>query len=540
MFRLCRSEKKESFLQKDMEKKDVVLHGRTESECGYIMRNAVVSIRIAAAALCILLTGKECLGAETVTIAPRSSRTIAGTASPDEAAVLHELPICEEDEYVLLSVGDNYAEIYDNQGNYLSRCRTYMDGSYAACTIKKQYVLDYTDDKTWNVYSMPQLKTIGEFPAQDYQIQTCGKVFLATEEHAGDFTLYDSSGSILYESGAGQDTHAEVSSGQCQGRVLMLDDGYLIGSCRLTDGEYSIAVGPVWVSKDGQQSREITDEYLKDAFADWSLQEFGNYVLVFDWNEESGGIYDLDGMLLLDSVVSYFSRYTDDEFYSVFNPGENLRISLAMQEMDGMCVVYDTDLEECTVVDVTENGYWDYGYAGGFIKGASYRQLDGRACAGFVKYQNSCWCPYADTEDGCVIYIDGELLPISLDAGENVTQLNEACLVKGHYAEGSYSELLVNRPTEEILAESCWDETGNIYFTLGTDYCIITEETESDGGYRTKTTIRDEQNRICYESENARAYLWKNGYIVLNRGIYHGIADRNGSWIIKTVNGWEE
>lgn len=514
MFRLCRSEKKGSFLQ------------------GFII--------IAAAAACSLLTGRECLGAEVVTIAPGSSRTIAGTASPDEAAVLNELPICDEDEYVLLSVGDNYAEIYDSQGNYLFRCRTYMDGSYSACTIKKQYVLDYTDDKIWSVYSMPELKTIGEFSAQDYQIQTYGEVFLVTEEHTGDFTLYDSSGSILYASGAGQDADAENPSGQCQGRILMLDDGYLIGSCRLMDGEYSIADGPVWVSRDGQQSREITDAYLTEEFADWSLQEFGNYVLVFDWNEERGSIYDLDGTLLLDSVVSHFSQYTDDEFYSVYNSNENFRISLAMQEMDGMCVVYNTNLEECGIVDVTENGYWDYGYAGGFIKGVSYRQLDGRACAGFVKYQNSCWCPYADTEDGCVIYVDGELLPISLDEGENVTQLNEAYLVKGHYVDGIYSELLVDRQTGELLAESGWSETGNIYFTLGTDYCIITEETESDDGSQTKTIIRDSRNRICYESENAKAYPWKNGYIVLNRGIYHGIADRSGSWIIKTVNGWEE
>ena len=75
---------------------------------------------------------------------------------------------------------------------------------------------------------------------------------------------------------------------------------------------------------------------------------------------------------------------------------------------------------------------------------------------------------------------------------------------------------------------------------LGTDYCIVTE-TEADGeDYQTSFTIRNAQNQICCSVQNASARAWKNGYILMNRGIYHGIADSNGNWIAKTIYGWEE
>ena len=43
--------------------------------------------------------------------------------------------ICEEDEYVLLSCGDNYAEIYDRDGNRIGQCRAYLDEFRSACTV---------------------------------------------------------------------------------------------------------------------------------------------------------------------------------------------------------------------------------------------------------------------------------------------------------------------------------------------------------------------------------------------------------------------
>ena len=592
MFRLCRTDKNRRFF------------------------------RVTVAAVCLLtggifLTENKCQGEEIATIDPISSRTIAGTAAPDSKDTAADLtsvndkdtaadftsvndkntavdaeysddtnaavipPVCGEDEYVLLSVGDNYAELYDGQGNYLSRCRACMDSTYEICTIKKKYVLDYADDTAWSVYSMPELQIIKEYPVDDYQIQISGEVFLVTDRHSGAFALYDCHGDILYESGdwtEGQEFYDEESvpdkslqeagyeesdsdkysekagyeesmqknidefsmNEYFLGRILVLDDGYLIGSIRMTDDGYFAAGNPVWVSRDGNQSRVITDEYLTEEFAEWNLQEFGNDVFVFDWNEDTGAIYNLDGNMLLGDIVSYLSTYADDEFCSVFNSGENYRISLVLREMDGMCLIYNTDLEECGIMNVPEDGYWSSRYAGGFVTGVSYRQLDGKECEGFVKYRNTCWYPYVSEENAGVIYADGEQISVPMEPGETLSTLNDAYLIKGKYVDENYSELLINRKTGETLLESEWRENGNIYFTLGSDYCIITEDKESDNGYETKIKIMDEEGKICFESENVRASGWKNGYIVLDRGIYHGIADRNGNWIIKTVNGWEE
>lgn len=524
MFRLCNWIRKVMLREASAEvKKTPAMSGRFRKVKRYA---AAAGISIMSAGICIMGAGMECR-AETEVL----------TVNP---------PVCADDEYVLISVGDNYAEIYDGQGNYISKCRAYTDVGYNVYTIKKDYVLEYTDDKTCSIFSMADLKNILTFPTEQYQLQVSAGLVLATEKVSGSVFLYDNHGTLLYQcSGKAISMNESVqdstaADGDCQGRILTLDSGYLIGSCRFTDNDNLLTAGPVWISKDRKESREMTDPYLGVEFANWRLEAFGDYLMVYNWESESGGVYDLDGNLLLEPVVSHFSEYLDDSWSYAYNSGNSFHVSLVMQSGDDMCYVYNSQLEECAIVPVSEEGYWDYGYAGGFFQGAAYRQLDGRTCDGFVQYKNSSWCPYAKTEDGVLVYADGEKNLIPVEDGSYIVSLNESYMITGCYREDSYEDRLISRKTGEILEESRWSEDGNLYFVLGTDYCIITENFGGDEDYRTSVTIMDDQNQIRYQADNDLARTWKNGYMVLDRGIYHGIADIDGNWIIKTIAGWTE
>lgn len=438
------------------------------------------------------------------------------------------LPVCNDNEYILLAAGSNYAEIYDGEGNCAGRCRAYLDESGSAVTVKKDSLLEYTSGEAIRVFSMAELKNILEFSSLDYSLEICGSVCLATNRYTGQYRLYDCHGGLLYSSKEG----TWIDAGY-QGRILDLERGYLIGICRFEDDWIVPAIAPVWVSKDGQQTRELTDDFLIEAFGNWSMQEFGENVLVYDNQEETGAVYDLDGTILLDQVKAYLSPYTDDEWFYSYH--QHISTALALQLTDGMYTVYDTELRETAMFSGSEFERPYLGYAGGFLQGVAYQQLEGNVCAGFVLYEDRGWCPYAETEDGCLVYADGKKILIPLKPGQNVSSLNEVHALASSCEDDMYIDSLIDCRTGETLLDSRWEEENSVYFELGRDFCIITETTLLGGDFQTSFKILDENNRVCCSSPNGSARPWKHGYIVLQRGIYNGIADRNGNWIVRTV-----
>lgn len=441
--------------------------------------------------------------------------------------------LCDKDEYILLSTGNGSAEIYDSQGECVGSCRAYLDDMYGAATVKKNLLLDYMEEDVISVYSMAELKTILELPGSEYYIQVNGDVCLTVNKNTGQFCLYDCHGNMMYRSG-----ESEWTEGEYQGRLLVLDQGYLIGSCRFTDAEPVPALGPIWLSKDGQERREVTDAYLTEAFANWETQEFGDNLLIYSWENETGAVYDLDGNILLDQIEAYLYPYTEEHWFYSYN--YNMKIALACQNVDETYIVYDTQLQECADFPALNLEHWDLGYAGGFIKGMTYQQLEGAVCDGFVLYKDKTWCPYAQTEQGCIVYADGKLVSVPLEEGQNLNSFNERYAVLGYDQAEMYSTSLIDRETGEVLAESHWNENDGISFEIGEDYCIITNMKAEGEDLQTSFTIRDNENQILCSAEKASAGIWENGYIVMKRGNYHGIADPEGNWIVKAVYGAEE
>lgn len=439
-------------------------------------------------------------------------------------------PICDEDEYVLIPSGSNRGEIYDSQGNCKGGCRAYM---YNAATIKKDSVVGYMSGDTWQVFSMAELKNILELSSEEYSVETCEDVCLTINRNTGKLSLYDCRGNVMYTS-----NESEWAEGKYDGRILGLDSGYLMCTFKSEETGRIPSIGPVWVSKDGQSNKVITARSLIEGFTDWSIQSFGDYVFVYDSNRMEGTVYDLEGNVLLDQLFNCLAPYTDDKWYYDYN--YYIPAAVVLKKADGMYIAYDTKLQEISMFPAEDDGFPDCGYAGGFLQGAAYEQLGGRVCEGFMRYRDKTWHPYTKTEKGYLVYVDGQQMEIALEPWQNPWYFNDSYITAVYNGNSSYEEYLVDRKTGAVLQEICWDDVSGGSFELGEDFCIVSKMKCEDDIYSNSFSILDKNQEICYSQDNGSAATWKNGYITLKRGIYYGIADREGNWIVRTIFGEEE
>lgn len=438
--------------------------------------------------------------------------------------------ICEEDEYVLLSCGDNYAEIYDRDGNRIGQCRAYLDEFRSACTVKNNEIVVYSDGISITAFSMSKLENILDFPSEENNIQAFGSVCLVSDQTVRSFSLYDDQGALLYQSGENMWREGEYA----YENLAVLDSGYLLGMSLCNEENAAPENGPVWVSKDGSESRQITDASLISAFSDGRVSGFGDMLLINDWTSGLISLYDLDGNLLMDSLNGTVYPYSDN----MTGYSSNAGIIMVMQDEDNVRTFYDRNLDICGTAEVTDNVY--PGYCNGFLEGLTYEELGGLACDGFVLYNGESWQPLAKVEGGYQVYADGKLQFVPLSSEETLYTLNDAYLTAGFTEEGNYYERLKKRSTGETVEESRWNEDGSVTFSLGKGYCIISRYFQSGEEYSVSSVIYDNNREECFRLETAQCQVWKNGYLLLNRGVYTGITDRNGNWVIKTTGNWSE
>lgn len=436
-----------------------------------------------------------------------------------------EVPaICGEDEYVLLSCGNNYAEIYNSQGEYEGRCRAYMqEGFFYAATIGKEGLISYSDGKNWNVFSMAAKKDILQVP-QSCDLQCYKGVCMVSDKETGEISLYDNKGTLLY---TGEGFYYSEENGYVTLRVM--DSGYIVGVCSDIGDNDPVNKLPVWISADGSLAREITDEYLARAFVQGKISAFGDFLEKYDWDTGWNAVYDMDGTMLLDQIVYDIYPYVNDSNRYDYDSDAGF---LAKNDQ-GILRIYDRNLCEITSFPFDENSY--PAYANGFFRGMSYEELSGNVCTDFVRYKGEEWIPCARVDGGVWLYEDGSPVFISLSEGENITELNDAYAVTTSYDDAMYMQRLYDRNTGQILYEADLNQ-GSVRYELGKDYCLIGEFRENDETF----TILDNQQQTCYSSHDTYGMVWKNGCLAVKRGIYNGITDKNGNWIIKTVTDYSE
>lgn len=441
-----------------------------------------------------------------------------------------DVKLCAEDRYVLFYTGEGTADIYDYQGNYLDSCRCYLDPLQVAATVKKDSLVEYSDGTTCTVFSFAQMKNILDFAAEYYEAVTYGSVCMVINRQNGSYTIFDNLGNVMYD-------HAEASwaeGGFGYGRIIKLENGYIFGICEFEDSTILESARPVWMSKDGTQVKEIEALNLQAAFRKNELEGFGDNVIHCDWLNGVQEIYSLEGERLLKDISNYVYPYMDERngFFYDYNA------ELVCKNEDGMYKIYDTDLNEIASFVADENYYPDY--AGGFLTGIVYPELGGRACEGFAIYNGYLWVPYTRTETGCIVYVNGETVELALKEHETLSGFTDTYVIAGNMVDGYYNECLYDRKTGELLQQSSWGETGGTSVQLCSGGYYIQETLYENETYSNSLTIYDNSNQICLQSDHVQCYVWQDNYFVMTRGIYRGITDQNGNWILRTIADWEE
>ena len=453
-----------------------------------------------------------------------------GTAAAAEEKTARSLGLCDEDRYLLLKApGNSNVAIYDSNGVQVGECRAAMEG-YQALTVGKNALLSFSDGEKTHVYSMAELKYVLEFPQDEYWLSFCGEMCLAIEKNGTKAKLYDNRGRLLHTLEWTNPTQEEV-----YGEIRGLDSGYLIWAARYGADTGNLLGQSVLVGRDGRVIREITDPLLLEAMDRGNTVAFGDYLVVYDWENDTHCLYDLEGKTILEHVDTTLSAH--NEYNYAYDYSSKAEILLVKEQ--GIYTAYTPDLQKCGTFSEDSSRYPQY--YGGFITGLAYSELGGRRCTGFVQYNGEQKAPVAETDGGYYVYADGGLEFVPMESGTGIRALNAAYLLGERMdEEDNYMQVLLDRATGETLAVGGWKEGRGVSITLQKSFCIILEEHYEENTAERLTTIMDNRGKTCYRSDTAYCYAWKKDYLMMKRGIYQGIADRYGNWIIRSVAGWSE
>lgn len=435
--------------------------------------------------------------------------------------------LCGDDEYLLIMTEMTHMDIYDKNGTFLGNCRmNFADEHYGATVMKKSDVAAFSDGTDWEVFSLETLSPVLKLPFEDYHVSTCRGYTLAVSNQNGSFQLYDNKGKLKYS--REEAYWDEPDDGM--GNIFSTDSGMVFGPVRYFSEKAFTPCPPVWISTDGTQIRELDASVFANAFVNWSLSAFEDYLFVSDFENGIGTIYDLDGTPVMDQVLSTLLPYN----YTVYTHSEPYVPQWLIRDNKEHMEVYDTSLSLHGYLPVSDDHYpicSDH-----YVAGIAYPELDYLPCAGFVRYNGNIWLPYARTQEGCIILKENkELVHFTLAPYESPVSFNDFYRVSEYVdASDNYHSRLIYRKTGETLKEYSWTDNASTTFELGKDSCMIYESDFLTPSL-SKTTVLGPEGTPTYQDTSINCFPWSNGNLLLSRGPYRGIADSNGEWILRSL-----
>lgn len=443
-----------------------------------------------------------------------------------QEVTVEQTRLCDEDEYLLLCSGCCYAEIFDCDGTYVGRCRTWMDEFLGAGTAKKTDLLCYRGEDCWSVYSMAELKNILEFPADRFYVTTEESVCLVQDYQTGTMRLYDNHGAMLF----GEQNERWVGENSGYSEVLALENGYLITFRSYDETEGDGQTDLFWVSRDGFEVRKLNNPELLRQWENGNVLTFGKYLLVYDWDANDGYICDQEGTVLLSGVNGWIGDACWDSYAMV----QRQQRIVWCREND-VWRVYDETLQQ--LAEVPYNEELSLAFSDRFVTGARYEELNGNVCTGFADYNNERKVPYARVDGGFLVYDGKQTGFVAGEAEDELFAVNDFCVREGGFnSQEQWAERVIDRDTGTVLQECVGWEGEWTDFMLGKDCYVASGYQDGQTMYR----VVGSGGEILLDGKPGNCTPWKNGLLVLKRGIYNGIADQDGRWLVRTIPNWRE
>ena len=493
------------------------------------------------------LTGKEgfwrkttraaylagCLGMIALTVPAQA----AGEEQPHKAVTA-----CSENEYIIGTVDDGDNRVYDGEGNYITRFSGYME-NFTLLRVTRDRVTFYQKDDVYEVFSFAVPGVILTFPVDDYIVRTIRGYTVAVSRADGTFTCYDRYGNAVVRS--------ETPVVPMEGRwcydvdAIFLDNNMLITVKGLDDSASMLllrGVSAIPEQEEGDvEAWQIQSSEIADAMASYNLSGFGDFFLIEDRTGKNGKIYTLTGELIMDQVTGI--RGYSYRMWDYSDAYGWTRDSFALHNVGDGYEVFNTQLEYLGRIPYTDKTYNLTN--GEYVVGLAYDALDSRICEGFVSDADGTSWGYARTEEGYVLGRGGETIYISAAPEENLDSFNDAYVVVSRDVLGEPNVTVrmrdtgeVFRPFEQARGLSAEVLLGSSGLLMNVPSRYVVKGMEEDT-YHRSYFLYDNTGALSYASTKAFIYQWAGDCWYCRRGIYKGLIDVNGNWIVK-LTGKEE
>ena len=471
-----------------------------------------------------------------------------GAGAVDAAASGGVLSFVGPDEYLAIPAGESELKLYDRDGQFCGDRFEYIAEHYGPALIPKT-VLEQAPTSLLEVYNTEKEEIIFSASKDDCVLVTEDSFFIVYDKKTGRISVRSSDaeeiGSLGLDSfpqNPGTCSPDDAANSKCVMDIRRPGDCMLIGYYFYKDDDQSMrkycpGVLQVTNNESGEPTATLLpSEFLGQAFACAALRDAGSRLLLSlerMSNDSFAGSYPANGYLLLDASGNPTGQYFDD-YRSGWNMDLEQEIALIRRE-NGQIVIYDQELNPIGFKpDQNPDQPLQEEYRSQYMYGAWYPSLGGL----FEKYEPvtlSSGIPFARSGNTWSRNRNGMILSTVLADGEEPIDLNLAFAVVRPAPDGSNEgyyyklELRWRETGEPVLPPG--DTADGFHFWLGDDYCIFQQRSGDD----TSMGIIDMTGTIRYRSGPARIQVWKPGLIFMERGIYSGITDLDGNWIIRTI-----
>ena len=453
----------------------------------------------------------------------------ADPAPLDEQVLVPTGPgdLCQDDERLLLAVpGYDYVlyYAYDEQGNCLGRFPATGLSMYPK--IVRKDALFLSDQDPGELIRAGDLEKVSYYPPEDYCVLCLSRHYMTVEKKTGKVTLYDESTQPLGTAFVEFPFELDWS---LSGQILDLPNTFFV---RLASFE-----NKVWIrfDKNGQEGQQIQDRSLLSYLDHKSMEvySFGQYLVAAPYSSPAeaglrGVVMTEDGTVVMDGIEGIATDYTSSLYLPYKFDEDKCKATAVVQDTGSAHMIYDSSLQSLgCLYEIPDH----FSIQDGFVKGLAYQELNGNICEGFVNdIDTQTWIPYAREgglllicKNGTCLEIPAEGLPTEISSGYLVTTIDDGTRVyrlKDNCLAASY-----NRISLECLS-------------LGTEGILLYDERDSESWWDSPVTIYDNAGNATYHSPDNNHYAFVKGTWTCRRGIYRGLIDMYGNWVLKDINNY--